>query len=83
MGGIRKHSEFIIYNVRSFLVSLHEDDRGQATLEYVLLLAFTIGGTVGLAKAILATLDKGVLRLGAQLEMDLKTGRADLSAWKN
>jgi hypothetical protein len=75
MGGFRGFSALL----RSFC----EDESGQATLEYILLLSFTVTGTIALARVIRDTLDKGVLRLGAQLEMDLKTGRADLSAWKN
>ena len=75
MGGFRGFS--------GFLRSLCEDDRGQATTEYILLLTFTIIGTAALARVILSAIDRGILRLGAQLEMDLKTGRADLSAWKN
>lgn len=66
-----------------FLRSLMKDDDGQATVEYILLLTFTISGTVGLAKVILGAIDRGVLRFGAQLEMDLKTGRTDLRAWQN
>lgn len=75
MGGFRGFSKIF----RAFC----EDESGQATLEYILLLSFTITGTVALAKVIRNTLDTGVLRLGAQLEMDLKTGKAALSAWKN
>jgi Flp pilus assembly pilin Flp len=66
-----------------FLRSLHQDDSGQATVEYILLLTFTISGTVALSRVILSAIDRGILRLGAQLEMDLKTGRASLGAWKN
>lgn len=75
MGGFRGFS--------GLLRSLLEDDSGQATTEYILLLTFTIVGTAGFARVILTAIDRGILRLGAQLEMDLKTGRADLSAWKN
>lgn len=63
--------------------SLFNDESGQGTTEYILILATTITGTVFLARGILSTLDKGVLRLGAQLERDLKTGRAKLGTWKN
>lgn len=46
-------------------------------------MAFAVVGAGALARAIMETLDKAILRLGGQLEKDLKTGRAPLSVWKN
>ena len=59
------------------------DNSGQATVEYILLLSFSVGISILMARGFIATLDKGMLRIGAQLEQDLKSGRAPLSVWKN
>src|SRR4051812_43581195 len=64
---------------RRFL--LEED--GQGVLEYILLLSGTVIGAGLLARGILNSLDSGVLKLGGQLEKDLKTGRAPLSVYQN
>lgn len=72
-------SSTIIRIARAFL----RDEEGQALTEYILILSAAVVGCVTLAKTILGTLDKGILRLGAQLEKDLQTGRAPLSVWKN
>jgi len=68
---------------RGFIRAFLKDDRGQATTEYILILSASVFVAVGLAKVILGTLDSGILRLGAQLEQDLKTGRAPLLVWQN
>lgn len=59
------------------------DESGQATVEYILILSAVVTGAVALARVILASLDKGILILGGQLEKDLRTGRADVGIWKN
>lgn len=59
------------------------DEKGQAVTEYILLLSITVFGSITLARAIIGTLDRGLLKLGGQLEKDLKTGRAPLGIWKN
>jgi Flp pilus assembly pilin Flp len=64
---------------RAFL----KDDDGQAVIEYILLLSMTVIGAGFLARGILNALDNGVLKLGGQLEKDLKTGRAPLSVYQN
>lgn len=56
---------------------------GQATVEYILLLAFVLTMAVGMGKALLSGLDKGVLGFGATLERNLKTGRLPANVWKN
>ena len=63
-------------------IFLQEED-GQAIVEYVLLLSVVIVGAATIARAIMSALDRGVLRLGGQLEKDLKTGKEKLSAWQN
>ncbi len=60
-----------------------EEDSGQATVEYILLLSFCVVLAVALTRGILGALDRGVLRLGGQLEKDLKSGRAPLGVWSN
>ena len=64
-----------------FLRSLLMDERGQATVEYILILSLTVTGASLLVRAIIKGLDNGVLRFGAQLERDLKTGRVPASVW--
>lgn len=68
---------------KKFLVRLLADEEGQALMEYILLISFAIVGATQIARGILKVLDQGVLRLGGQLEKDLKTGRSPLSAWRN
>jgi len=59
------------------------DESGQGVLEYVLLLSGTVIGAGLLARGILNALDSGILKLGGQLEKDLKTGRAPLNVYQN
>jgi hypothetical protein len=59
------------------------DDSAQAMTEYLLILSATIFIVSQLGRKILGILDNGILRLGAQLEKDLKTGRAPLDVWEN
>lgn len=65
--------------VRRFL----SDESGQTTVEYILLLTITITISGFILKKITGLLDDGVVKLGAQLELDLKTGRMPSNAWKN
>ncbi|MCM2322418.1 MAG: hypothetical protein NDJ90_04060 [Oligoflexia bacterium] len=65
------------------LAALWRDDGGQATLEYILILTFTVGAAAALARGLLGALNKGVLTLGAQLERNLKTGRAPAHVFVN
>ncbi len=59
------------------------NQRGQAVLEYILLLAITLTLVVGMSKTILEALDQSVLRFGGRLEKTLKTGRAPANVWTN
>lgn len=61
---------------------LSEED-GQGVIEYIILLSVTVIGAGLLARGILKALDGGILKLGGQLEKDLKTGRAPLSVYQN
>jgi hypothetical protein len=67
----------------TFFETLYEDESGQGTLEYILILSVTVLGASALAKAILSTLDTGILTFGGQLEKDLHTGKAPASDWTN
>lgn len=62
---------------------LFEDESGQGTVEYILILSVSVVAASQIAKRILAALDHAVLLIGAQLERDLKTGRMAPSAWQN
>lgn len=68
------------HELKKFLL---EEDSGQATVEYILLLSFCLVTAVAMAKGIISALDQGVLKLGSQLEKDLKSGRAPLGVWSN
>jgi Flp pilus assembly pilin Flp len=70
-------------HITQFLKRFIQDDQGQSITEYVLILSVTIVGGAALARAIMGSLDKGILNLGAQLEKDLKTGKASLNVWQN
>ncbi len=63
--------------------TLLRDERGQGTVEYVLILSATVVGAAALARQIINALDNGILKMGATLERDLKTGRAPLDIWEN
>jgi Flp pilus assembly pilin Flp len=67
----------------STLRRLQDDESGQAVTEYVLILAAAVIGAASLARTLLGVLDQGILKLGGQLEKDLKTGRAPLNVWRN
>jgi Flp pilus assembly pilin Flp len=68
---------------KNFLVRFYRDEDGQAVIEYVLILSATLIAAGMLARGILSALDNGVLKLGGQLEKDLKTGRAPLTVYQN
>jgi hypothetical protein len=70
---------YLVTAFRNFFI----EENGQATMEYVIILAASVTGAAALARQIMNTLDAGILRLGAQLEQDLKTGRAPLNVWQN
>jgi hypothetical protein len=69
--------------IRQFGLDLLRDENGQGTVEYLVILSACVVGATQLAKRILAAMDSGIVILGAQLEQDLKTGRAPLSVWSN
>ncbi len=66
-----------------FLKRLFNEDSGQATVEYILILSVTVVGAIAFGRAVIRALDSGVLTIGGQLEKDLKTGRAPLNVYSN
>ena len=62
---------------------LLNDESGQGTTEYLILLSAVILFTTTLVRQVLNIMDQGVLTLGGTLEQDLKSGRTPLRAWKN
>lgn len=68
---------------RHAVARLLSDEEGQATLEYILILAATVAGAGLMTRKILQAIDSGITTLGGQLEKDLKTGRAPTSVWTN
>gem|GEM_PF-1005013 len=59
------------------------DKKGQAMLEYIVILSACLFATLGISRNMTNILGSGILRLGAQLEQDLKTGRLSLRFWSN
>jgi Flp pilus assembly pilin Flp len=66
-----------------FFSDFMSDETGQGTVEYVLILSVSVVGATQLVRQILKVLDQGILRLGGQMEKDLKSGRAPLNVWEN
>jgi Flp pilus assembly pilin Flp len=79
MRRIRGHHQFFAAS----LARLARDESGQGTMEYILLLSIIVTGAAAFARAVVGTLDSGILRLGGALEKDLKTGRAQVNVWEN
>lgn len=65
------------------LGGLWSDESGQAITEYVLILGAAVFGAVTLMRGLLGSLDRGILRVGASLEKDLKSGKMPVGFWKN
>ena len=69
--------------LKSFFSVLMLAEEAQGTVEYILILSVVVVGASQLIKLIIQSIDRGILRLGGDLEKDLKTGRAPVSVWKN
>ncbi len=69
--------------VAAELSQLIQNEEGQATVEYVLILLFTIGFASQLSKMLLGAVDRAILIVGAELERGLKTGRLIPNVWQN
>jgi Flp pilus assembly pilin Flp len=59
------------------------DDSGQAITEYVLIMSIALGSAALITRGLMKILDQFTLAFGAQLEKDLKAGRASSAQWKN
>ncbi len=68
---------------RRFFVRFWQDEAGQGITEYILILMGAAWGAVQIYQALQSGFNQGVLTLGAELEKDLKTGRASLGVWQN
>ncbi len=68
-------------SARSFWREFWLEEDGQGTVEYLLILSAVVVSAVAISRTIIKTLDQGMLKLGGQLEKDLKTGRAPLYVW--
>lgn len=73
----------LLIQINKKISEIFSDESGQAVTEYILILATIVFGATQLGRQIIKLLDTGVLRLGSQLEKDLKTGRISLSVWQN
>lgn len=82
-GGLNGHLDLSSFQLGKICREFISDESGQGVLEYVLLLSATVFGAGLLARGILSSLDSGILKLGGQLEKDLKTGRAPLTVYQN
>ena len=78
---INRHA--LLNDLLRALYRLKHDDSGQGILEYIVILSACLVGCLAIAKQIMKAMNTGILRLGSQLEQDLKTGRVPLSAWDN
>lgn len=73
----------MVVNHKPPCLSVRSDQSGQGTLEYLLILSLVILGVAQMNRRLIDVVDRVVLRVGAELEKDLKTGRAPLSVWSN
>ncbi len=69
--------------LKRLFLQFAEDESGQAMTEYIILLAFCAVAASTLARKIMGVFDLGILKLGGQLEKDLKAGRSQLDTWSN
>ena len=69
--------------MRALTAAFVRDDSGQAITEYILFLSISAVAAGALARGIVATLDTITAVFGAQLEQNIKTGRASVDIWIN
>lgn len=51
--------------------------------EYIIILAFCALAASTLMRKLMSFFDGGILKIGGQLEKDLKSGRSPLNTWIN
>lgn len=81
--GIPRAAALLCARLRAGLSRLCRDEGGQGIVEYIIILSATVVGAGLISRQILRALDSGIVKLGGQLEKDLKTGRASVSIWEN
>lgn len=59
-----------------------QEVRGQALLEYVILLAITAGIGVYVFRTLNDNLDRSIPKIGGNLEKQLRSGAAPASLWR-
>jgi hypothetical protein len=59
------------------------NESGQGLVEYLLIVGLIVVAASQVSRKFIYTLDRLVLRVGADLERDLKSGRAPLGVWSN
>ncbi len=63
--------------------SVPEGQEGQSIIEYLLILSVVAVLASQVTKNFINLIDRVSVRVGAELEKDLKTGRAKLGVWSN
>ena len=81
--GIARAAVLLCARARAGISRLCRDEGGQSIVEYIIILSATVVGAGLLSRQILRVLDSGIVKLGGQLEKDLKTGRASVNIWEN
>lgn len=61
----------------------NKNTRGQATLEYILILTVSVAVCIILVRGMTESVDNAILRFGGNLEKSLKSGRAPLDVYLN
>ncbi|MBN21631.1 MAG: hypothetical protein CL678_10130 [Bdellovibrionaceae bacterium] len=62
---------------------IRSDESGQAVVEYLLILSLGVTLAISVAVSLNEALSNQILRFGAVLEKDLRTGRAPANVYKN
>jgi Flp pilus assembly pilin Flp len=60
-----------------------EEEEGQGTVEYILLLAFIVMGVGAFLSLFIGAFDRGLLVIGGALEGNLESGRMPLDQWND
>jgi len=64
-------------------LNLKKNNKGQGTLEYILILSVSIIISLILIRGLTESVDGAILRFGGNLEKSLKSGRAPLHVYLN
>jgi hypothetical protein len=58
-----------------------KNQSGQAIIEYIILLTFTVGIVVAFMSKSTSLFDKATVAVGGKMEKQLRTGKAPASIW--